>query len=121
MDAPGCRTSSIRFVETSGPLGLSIVFTLNLGSYRSRASNTSLGFGEVALLAVITFLVNGLPVLIGLDGSELHWFPANAADWESWFGGHRGVRDVGHELVSQRESSDCTRGRRPRARSAADV
>ena len=41
----------------------------------------------------------GLPVLIGLAGFELHGFPANAANWESWFRGHRGVGDVGHELV----------------------
>ena len=54
--------------------------------------------------------MNGLPVLSGLAGFELHGFPANAADWESWF---RGDRDVGHELVSRRESSDCTRDRRP--------
>ena len=40
-----------------------------------------------------------LPVLIGLAGFELHGFPANAADWGSWFRGHRGVGDVGHELV----------------------
>jgi hypothetical protein len=58
-------------------------------------------------LAVKAFLVNGMPVLIGLAGFELHGFPANAADWESWF---RGDRDVGHELVSRRESSDCTQG-----------
>ena len=37
----------------------------------------------------------GVPVLIGLDGFELHEFPANAADWESRFRGDRGVRDVG--------------------------
>ena len=56
-------------------------------------------------LAVIAFVVIGLPVLIGLAGFELHGFPANAADWELWFRGDRGVRDVGHELVSRRESS----------------
>jgi hypothetical protein len=61
-----------------------------------------LGFRRgVALLAVKAFLVNGLPVLIRPAGFELHGFPANAADWESWF---RGDRDVGHELVSRRES-----------------
>ena len=72
------------------------------------ARNTSLGFRRGgALLAVKAFLVNGLPVLIGLAGFQLHVFPANAADWESGF---RGDRDVGHELVSRRESSDCTQG-----------
>jgi hypothetical protein len=32
-------------------------------------------------LAIIAFLVNGLPVLIGLAGFELHGSSANAADW----------------------------------------
>ena len=42
---------------------------------RSRASNTWLGFRRgVALFAVKAFLVNDLPVLIGLAGFELHWF-----------------------------------------------
>jgi len=64
-----------------------------------------LGFRQrVALLAVIAFLVNRPPVLIGLASFELHGFPANAADLESWF---RGVRNVGQELLSWRESSDC--------------
>ena len=69
-------------------------------------------------MAVKAFLVNGLPVLIGLAGFELHGFPANAADWESWF---RGDRDVGHELVSRRESSDCIRDRRRGRRRRKDV
>ena len=58
-------------------------------------------------MAVIAFIVIGLPVLIRLAGSEFHGFPANAADWGSWFRGDRGVRNVGQELVSRRESSDC--------------
>jgi hypothetical protein len=64
-----------------------------------------LGFRPgVALLAVKAFLVNGPPVLIGLASFELHGLPANAADWESWV---RGVRKVGQDLVSWRESSNC--------------
>src|SRR4029077_20416577 len=74
----------------------------------ANARNTSLGFRRGSLLrsqlAVIAFLVNRPPVLIGLASFELHGFPANAAELESWF---RGVRNVGQELVSRSESSDC--------------
>jgi hypothetical protein len=66
------------------------------------ANRSLLGFRRgTALLrtqsAVIAFLVNGLAILIGLAGFELHGFPADAADWESWFRGDRGIRDVGQE------------------------
>jgi len=57
-------------------------------------------------LAVKAFLVNGMPVLIGLAGVELHGFPANAADWESGFRGDRGVREVGQELVSRQTAQE---------------
>jgi hypothetical protein len=77
------------------------------------ARNTSLGFRRGgALLAVIAFLVIGLPVLIRLAGSEFHGFPANAANWESGF---RGDRDVGHELVSRRELQIAHKGPTPTA------
>jgi hypothetical protein len=80
-----------------------------------------LGFRRgVALLAVKAFLVIRLPVLIGLASFELYGFPANAADWEPWFRGDGGVRDVGQEVVSRRES-DCTRDRRPGTRRRKDV
>ena len=90
-----------------------------------RRSWPSLGFRRGSAfprtqLAVIAFLVIGLPVLIGFAGFELHGLPANTADWESWFS-DRGVRDVGHELVSWRESSDCTRDRRPGTGRRKDV
>jgi hypothetical protein len=50
------------------------------------ARNTSLVFRRGSALvctqlAIIAFLVNGLPVLIGLAGFELHGSSANAADW----------------------------------------
>ncbi len=61
---------------------------------RSRASNTWLGFRRgVALFAVKAFLVNDLPVLIGLAGFELHGFPAKAADWELIQGQFLGRKD----------------------------
>ena len=59
---------------------------------------------------VVAFLVNGLPVLIGLAGFDLYGFPANGAEWELWFGGDSGVKVAGHALASWRESSDCTQG-----------
>jgi hypothetical protein len=55
-------------------------------------------------LAVIAFLVMGMPVLIGLDGFEFHGFTANAANWASWFRGVRTVRDVGQELIETCDS-----------------
>ena len=77
------------------------------GTNHERNKSLSFRRGSALLrtqLAVIAFLVIGLSVLIGLASFELHGFPANAAELESWF---RGFRNVGQELVSGRESSDC--------------
>ena len=65
-------------------------------------------------MAVTAFLVNGLPVLIGLAGFEFHGFPANVADWESWFRGDRRTRDVGQELVSSAHKRPTPKGERRR-------
>jgi hypothetical protein len=70
------------------------------GTNHERNKSLSFRRGSALLrsqLAVIAFLVNLLPVLIGLASFEAHGFPANAAELESWF---RGVRNVGQELVS---------------------
>jgi|ERR1700680_1536351 len=72
----------------------------------------------VALLAVKAFLAIGLPILIGLAGFELHGFPADAADWQSWFRGDRGVSDVGHELISWRELQTAHKGPTPKGTAA---
>jgi hypothetical protein len=56
-------------------------------------------------METLTLVVNGLPEFICLAGFELHGFIADGADGETR------VRYVGHS--SLRESSDCTRDRRP--------
>jgi hypothetical protein len=94
LDPPGESPTSIRTGRTSSIGG-------------GESGKGLLGFRRgVALLAVKAFLVSGLPVLIGPAGFELRGFPANAADWESWF---RGDRDVGMNWSPGGESSDCTR------------